>query len=680
MTTCAIGRRLGARAGRRALKYGLLRLALAPAVALACSGQTFAQNYRARYARVEEPQLFKCQLNRLQGGVFVEEDSSSTSFNDGSVIRYERSFIAPSLWWGLSGSIYHPKFLQYDISGDGAYGWGRERIDTDPANEIREMQRYGHLTGTATILAGKPFNGVIYGNYGRSFREYDFFTRSTVESSGYGTRWSYRKNSLDLVSLYSHVDETTIDTAIPYSSQQDTVSLDARKTRLHGASSMNYTMNQIHYSSALNGAQVTDHSVTLTDGGELGSSALVTYGIGANASHHASDTEPVNQVAANANLSATHYNGLTSSYDANYNRVMTDGFVSEIMSGSAAINHQLYQSLASSLSLSGSESRSGDTNSNGETHQYGVAWTENYSKRLGSMHRLQLDHFLSVQHVDQGGGDRAVNERHSFPAPPLTESFLLSLPDIIETSIVVKDAQGFRTYLRGFDYDVFPAGSRVEIRRVQGGSIPEGSVVLVDYRAAPGAQGAYETMTETFGGRLYLWRNLWQVYGRIIRTRNNASDNLHAQEVLSRIAGSEFSWRALQAGLVYEDYETRDTVYHSTRLSESYYFSPDDASSVTFAMTQAFLDHVDTGRAEQDYRFTVRYRRAFTARLQISAEGGVDRRTGDDDQTLQVFRTELQYSIGLTHLQATYDLENNDYLNREERSKNRFTLTLKRDF
>jgi hypothetical protein len=442
-------------------------------------------------------------------------------------------------------------------------------------------------------------------------------------------------------------------------------------------------MNQLRYSNTEAGSEVTDHSVTLSDGGALGQGDRVSYGIGAGASRHESDSEPTDQISANASLNASHPYGLSSAGGAHYNRVMVDDFVSDTLAANAGITHQLYQSLASSLSFNGSESRAGDANNTGETRQYGAAWGESYSKRLGSQHRLQLDHSLSVHRVDQGGGsgnDRGINERHTFPVPPAMESFLLDRPNVIESSLVVKDAQGLRRYVRDIDYAVLPSGSRLEIRRIRGGSIPEGSTVLVDYRAAPARRGSYDSTTEMLGGRLYLWRNLLQVYGRMTQTRNNASEDLSAQEVTSRIVGSEVQWWTMQAGVEHETYETDDSKYRATRFSESVYFNPDDASSVTLTMSQAFLDHEDSGRDEQDYRYIVRYRRSFTYRLQGSAEGGIDQRRGDGvDQTLQVLRAEFQYSIGRTHLQAAYDRENNDYLNREKRERNRFSLTLKRD-
>lgn len=651
--------------------------------AMAGADPAWAQNYRARYVRIEEPDWFKLRVAKLQLGAYAEREYERTSLKDSDTdTTYERSFIAPSVWWELMGSVYHPNFLRYSVIGDGAYGWSRERTDSGSVEELKEMQRYGHVLGNADFLSGKPVSGAFYGSYGRSYREYDFFNRTTVESDGYGTRWAGRGPNMDVVAAYSHADSEELDSLTPYASHQDIVSLDARKRRQGGASSINYTMNRLRYSNAEIGSEVTDHTVTLTDGGTLGNGSRITYGAGAGASHHESDTESTDQLSANAAMNVSHRYNLDSTYGANYDRISTDGFDSDILSASAGVRHQLYQSLASSLSVNGSEANSSsDTESDGETRQYGATWGERYTKRLGALHRLQLDHTLSAQHVDQAGGrDRAINERHTFPTPPNAESFLLDLPDAVESSLVIRDAQGLRQYVRGIDYEVLPAGSRLEIRRIRGGSIPEGATVLADYRAAPARSGRYEAMTQMAGGRLYLWHNLWQIYGRLTRSRNNAGEDLHAPEVTSRVAGTELQWATLQAGVEYEDYETDDTTYHSTRFFESAYFNPDEVSSLSVSLSQGFIDHVDSGRDEEDYRFITRYRRSFTYRLQGSAEGGLDVRRGEGvDETARVLRAELQYLIGRTYLQASYDMENNDYLNREERTRNRFTLTLKRD-
>lgn len=658
---------------------GPFRLGFALALVCVWSGAALAENYRARYARPEEPVPFKWRLTYLQLGLSVEDEYERDSFEGGTDSTYERSFISPTLWWGISGSVYHPNLLRFSLLGDFAYGWSRQQPDSGA--DTSEMERYGHISGTAYVFAGKPLSGTFHGSYGRSYREYDFFTRTTVEADNYGTRWTYREPSFDAGASLAHSDESSLASFSPHtSSHNDTLNLDAHRRRLYGSSSLSYTMNRASYTVEGSTPAVTDHALTLSDGGTFGPNSRAVYTSGASFNRNESEEGVIDQVSANASLGLAHPYGLGSSYAASYDRVMVGDFASESLSGSASLSHQLYQSLGSSISVNDSEARSGSAGNRAESRSYGGSWSESYSKRLGSLHRLQLQGSLSLQRAEQGGNDRGVNERHSFPVPPAIESFFLNLPDVIESSIVVKDALGLRTYVRGFDYEVFPAGSRLEVRRIPGGTIPEGATVIVDYRSTPGKRGTFESVGRTYGGRLYLWRNLLQVYGRVNESRNNATEDMNAPETTTRVAGAVLGWRAFNASAEYQEYESDDMAYRSASFSESYYFAPDGASSLSLALTQAFLEREDSGRSERDYRFTVRYYRSFTGRLQVGAEGGVDRRQGEEvDQTLQVLRANLQYSIGRTHIQATFDREEDNYQNREQRDQNRFTLTWKRD-
>lgn len=677
------------RRSRRTPRAGLVamilrKLAIVTLAMSVVAHTAWGANYRARYLRPEEPELLNFRISRLQTGMLLEDVKEDTTYSQsGDSSTYERTFIGPSLWLGMDGSVYHPNFVTYNILLNGAYGWGEQTTESATTREkLEEMERYGRLSATADFLSGKTISGSAFGNYGRSYREYDFFTHSDVVGDSYGTRWSYRVPSFDALASYTHTDEETIDSPSPYSSHLDTATLGVHRTRRDRSSSATYTVSQARYASESPDSAATDHSLSMTDAGMIGGTKSKTYEANLSATRHESEGDPSDNVSGNLGLELLHAHRLSSSHNLSADYYQSGDYRSERLAGSAGLGHQLYDSLGSSISVSGGGYRFSDAENDGETRYYGASWSEDYRKRLGEPRLLQLNHVLSVQHVDQGtGSGRGIDERHTFPSPPEIEAFELAQPDVDESTIVVKDANGLRTYTRGFDYEVFPRGSRTEIRRISGGSIPQGATVRVDYRATPGGEGGYETFTQGFGGRLYLWRNMWSVYGRVNRSFNNAPDTIHAPDFITRTVGTDVRWLALQAGAEHQTHTSDGSDYQSLRFYETYYFNPDPESTLSLGLSQGFVDRADNGTSEESYRITGRFFRPLTARLRFSMEAGMDWRRGEGvDQTLAVLRPQFDYGIGRTTVKLNYDYESNDYLDREERTRHRTTLSLRRDF
>lgn len=649
--------------------------------ALLWAGHTSAQvGYRARYFRVEEPQWLKLQITGFNAGIYMEGTIEETSLNNsGPSTTYERFFVAPALGLAMQGSIYHPNFFRFQLSGEGAYGWAEQMTTTGSRREHNEdFQVYGNYQGSAQLFANKPLNASLYSSYGRSYREYDFFTQVTVETLGYGTRIVYSNPWLDLRTTYAHTDEDVSDTSSPYTSEQDLVSFDARNSRPKGATSFNYTYNQYNRTG---GFDTSDHTLSLADGEQFGSQDQIGVNASVTASRRESEALPEDQLSANAGLNIKHDPKLTSDYSFNFDRFETADFTSQSYAGRAGVQHQLYESLFSSLSVNASDADSTSDLNTGFSRQYGGGIAEAYTKRLGTNHRLRIDASAFIVHIDQKSTGRAVNEQHIFPVPPSLESFLLNLPSVIESTITVSDSGNLVRFVRDIDYEVFPVGVRTEIRRIIGGAIPQGSTVRVDYQAQPTPEAGYETHTETAGIRVELWNNVWGVYSRFAHTGNNAPSELNTFESTSYTFGTDLNWLWLRAGTEYERYNSTDTDYWSGRLYQSGSFVLDSASSLNIGFSESYTQYLDDDRQEQNYRFTSTYHRALSSGFNGNVQAGVGLRRGTEvDQTLAVLRPELNYVFGRTTVQFVYNFEYNLYQQSEERIKHLFTLRVRREF
>jgi hypothetical protein len=124
-----------------------------------------------------------------------------------------------------------------------------------------------------------------------------------------------------------------------------------------------------------------DQSVSIGDNERFG--ALEKYKLNSSASYFRRDSsvETSDEVTANLNFNAEHRPHLSSFYDLSYDYFTTGNFDSDSYTGQAALQHQLYESLTSTLLLRGSQFDTSDPTTQTSTTRYGGGFTEVYTKR-----------------------------------------------------------------------------------------------------------------------------------------------------------------------------------------------------------------------------------------------------------------------------------------------------------
>src|SRR5205807_2376813 len=100
--------------------------------------------------------------------------------------------------------------------------------------------------------------------------------------------------------------------------------------------------------------------------------------------------------------------------DFDYDHFQTGSFKSDNYAGQASLQHQLYESLISTLTLRAADYEASDTNSSGYTRRFGAGFSEIYTKHITDSSRLQLNNSLFVEHTDQQTIGTIENERHTF--------------------------------------------------------------------------------------------------------------------------------------------------------------------------------------------------------------------------------------------------------------------------
>ena len=638
-----------------------------------------------RPAAVEEPRLLRFNLNEVSAGVYSEGSFERAKYDGGSVTAdSSRIFVGPLLGMNFNGSVYHPNLMTYQVISEGAFGWaGNYGSSGNTSYSQNDFNYLGAFNANANFLANKPYNANLFANYDHTYQDNDFFTTLIVDQWRYGGQVAYRhEDILSLSVSYVHRDEDTYgySAATDSHSTDDTLALNARNDRQSGSTQLNYSYYNYGRVDSGIGTDGINNTVSLADSEKFGSQDQTTLNSRVSYSNNDFDNFPNDQLSTGAILTTEHREDLTSLYEVTYDRYTADTLKTDGFYGQGQLQHQMYDSLTSTLIAQGADFESSDRFSSGYNRNYGGGLNLAYNKNLSSTAQLRVDNSFLLQHVDQKNIGVVENERHSFVGGSTPNSFFLNQPFVDESTIMVWNVTRTRLYFRGIDYVVFRNGALTGIQRIVTSTIDP--VVLVDYRAAPSPAGSYEALTDQFGVRVNLFDNLWGIYGRAQWFVNNAPQDMRVQDVISYLAGTEVTWRWLRAGAEYEIYNATYSDYRVARLFQGLTFGLDDASSLSLEASQSWTDYTDADRTQQEYRFIARYHRALTSSFWLNVDGGVDYLTDTDlaSRTLAVFRPSIRYVVGRTTINAEYDFEYAGYETLQQTRRHLFRLSVKRVF
>lgn len=680
------------------------------------AGSTAFGGQQDRMPRLEEPQWLRLRINEVSVGAYAEGDFESTRYRDSNTEAfYERLFIGPLLGLNINGSVYHPNLLSFQLNGEGSAGWGYETVQTSSTRIKRdELEWLGRFNASAQIFDSKPINGTLWANYDHTFRDYDFFSRMTVDSWRYGGRATWHEGPWHLTLNYSRRDEdvygrpydvTVVEPVIingvdtgAYTtnnvrrsgittSSEDVLGFDARHERGHGGTTFNYTLNRYSREDAGVVGEGIDHYISLGDTETFGLARQHTFTANASYLHRENTAEPSQEITLGASLNLEHRpDRLWSRYDLHYDRYETGAFASDNYLAHGELKHQLYDSLTSTLILEGARNDVADAGfDSGNTH-FGMGFQESYSKRLSSVSRLRVDNYFMATHVDadiSGGIIPVRNELHAFPSAGggTLQAVFLSRPNVRRNTIVVWSADRTREYTEGIHYTVRENGALTQIVPIIGGGVPIERNISVDYEADSATSGSYQTFNELVQVRFDLWNDLWGAYFRLNWLGSNAGEDMRVQDLLSYTIGTDASWRGFRAGAEYEMYDSSFSEYNTFRLFQAVSVNLDDRSTIGADFGQSWTDYTDSDRQESTYTFISRFRTALTGSLGVGLEGGIMVRRGDGvDQDMATARPAIDYVFGKTTIRAEYNFEYDLFLRQEERYRHMFVLRWRRVF
>jgi hypothetical protein len=651
-----------------------------------------AANVMAQISLTEESvRWMRWRFTEVNTGIEMEGDREQRSVA-GSQVNRDSLYVVPTVGLGLQGSIYHPNLLQFNLNGQNGVGWQENRVDVPGGGNRSDALYLLRYQMSASLLKEKPYAATAFAEQEHTVRDYDFFTRATVDQRNLGGSVGFSDGPMPVSVSFRQVDEQVSGQARPLSLNENILTFSTYHEHSPGnRTDLSYTFDD--YSRQESDAYTqtgTQHSIALNDQKTFGRGNRMKLTSSLSYQQLNSLTTPIGSGNANdrfnryftdhEHLNWKHTGQLQSDYNYSYNLQDSGAILSDGQAASAGLRHQLYESLSTAFDVHGQLNSSSGAGTSLSTTRYGVGLNENYTKRLGGWGRLTLGYggLLDRERRETLGLVQfVVGETHTLNDGVIT---FLDQPQVSVSSIQVSDASGAVLYRELLDYLVITHGERTEIKRTVGGQIPNGGTVRVDYSVVSQPSDSYTTFANQFQVRLDFFDGLLGLYGRLNLQDNYGGQSLVLEEITDQVAGLDFTWRWLRTGAEYEVYDSNLSPYRTARLFENFTLAASPDATLGLDVGQSWSTFPQSHRTLATYHAIARTRLRLSSALTVNLEGGMRRQDGEGyDQNLATARANLEFKAGKLAMRAGYAYENETFIE-ELRLRHYFFFRAKRTF
>jgi hypothetical protein len=641
----------------------------------------------------EDIRWLRGRITEVSAGVELESDKEQRHVKGSSdQVNQESFYVVPAMGLALKGSIYHPNLFEFDLRGLGGVGWQENSINVPNGGTKSDAMYLLRYQLNASLLREKPYAASFFAERDHSIRDYDFFTRATVDQVSQGARVGYNDGPVPVSLSFRHVIEDVSNNSRPSSLDENTLTFSAFNERsAESRTDLSYTFDD--YDRSETGAYDqtgTSHSVNLNDHTAFGRKDwMKLYSSLAYNQLDNSTTTPGRKGATDRfnqyftdheHLNWKHSSQLQSDYNYGYNMQDSGGTSSDGHSASAALRHQLYESLTSAFDVHSQLTSSSGSGSGFDSTRYGIGLNENYTKRMGTWGQTTLGYSGLLDHEKQDTFGQTliiVGEPHELNDNTIT---FLNQPRVSVSTIQVWNPAGTILYRNLLDYLIITHGDRTEIKRTVGGQIPNNSAVKVDYTAASQSSDSYSTLANQFQLRFDFFNGLLGLYGRLNLQDNSGGSSLVLEDITDQIVGMDLNWRGFRAGAEYEVYDSNLSPYRAARLFQNFTVEPNSITTCSLDIGESWSTFPDSTRDLSVYYGIARVRVQLTTAFAVNTEGGLRFQYGEGyDQQLATARANIEYRSGKLLVQAGYEYENETYI-QELRLRNYFFVRLKRTF
>lgn len=624
-----------------------------------------SQNFKKLFPTQGDPRLFK--IKNSQNKIFVDTEiekerrklGASETTSERSRLLFKETFET-----GFQGSIYHPKFMNFDLLMQISPQQNKEKSDIASTNQNFQESYLTSYNVVTNFLQAKPLNFSIYGDKKRDIHNYQFFERQTTDGLTYGTRVNYRSLNCPLSLNYSSSSEN-IDRTFRSAEEREDQRIDVQASPVFndrlGKTDVGYTQHKFLYQQGgATDQKGAENDVNLANNFYLDESKKKNLSSSWRYRSLTGDRDS-QDLSLNENLTVDHAEHLKTSYSYNFSDKTAESTGTRENELEFNLNHQLYESLFSSLNLL---TRSTDSTSFDE-NQRKASIKEDYQKAIG-LADLDFGIGYAYEYRDRKSFDSILNVTDESLALTDSQTNLLKETDVDISTIVITDSGGIVTYVRDIDYQIISnSNGQVEIRRIVSGQISNNQTVLVDYLVRSNPSFDYSSAEKTMGFGLSFFERALKFY-----TNRKLQDFLSGEnertvilrDVDETIYGVEWRKDLLNFVVEYQDYETDYSPFDSLRINVNTLWPISTISSLRLDAIQNYVNLPEEDRENYEIRgeYSLRLSRSASCNAEVGHRWqnglGID---------LKDFISRLNYRayIGKFFFEIGYEYEREKSLN-----------------
>lgn len=534
----------------RPLPVSLLFFLLSLAVAAQNNGRTF----QAVGVRSYSGEL------RLRAMYRTQEQSWDQYFEKQESFYYSGGILANANLF-----LIHPNFCELDLGAGFMPESNRDNYLAAP--DFSEVRTVRKLNATAAFFRQKKLSFSASGNYDESYSKREQMTDIKTTSKYLGASMVFSNKYLPLTVDFSkrRMDQLEIQTGRRLNLDQ--THLEARAEQ----SFSTYDHQKLVYSHRIaktlneNGFKTdnTADEFNFTSNLAIGKKKVVTFNTlldnirqyGYYAFDRLNLAEDMQARLPQNFTFRTHYQY--------YNTLMPFGRTIQHNFGTY-LQHHLYKSLSTRLYNEFSSIRHAAYAEN--NNKTGIDL--NYTKKL-PFGVLNLTYGFFYYNLHYHADSSSMNVSGEEYVLSDSKIVLLKRPNVLPSSVIVRDVTGTILYQQGIDYILVPVGNFLEIRRVPSGMIPNEGTVFLDYTASQATSYSYGSKNNMVSANIGLLKGKLDVYYRLaIQDYSNLdnTDLVALNYFTQNVVGFRIGFDHVTGGAEYEDYKSTIIPYRMFRV------------------------------------------------------------------------------------------------------------------
>ncbi len=608
------------------------------------------------------PQWLSFQRWSAYAEIDVESEHESETAAPNSHFTSDRLYLAPTLGLDLNGSIYHPNFLDFTISGQGGYVQETLSATTSgaklAATDTSFLQDY---SVELTFLRNQPYTATFTTTKAHTLEELDIFNQLVVDTQTYGGHMGYAEGPIPFSVSVQHTDETESGLLFNNSFIQDYIQLKASSERGSGSTYFSYNIGQYDQMVSTYSEKELFQYGSLNDLEKWGPDNRFTL----TSSLFFDQEDDTNNPSQNLILQETLKIHLTphldNFYTYNFNDDTEGPADTTVHFLDAGLSDKLFESLQSEIDLHGALDNGSSPGSSSSETVYGIGNGESYVKRLGGWGRLTLGNTsrYDIQNEVNSGGITPVLGEHL----TISDSKFAYLSQPLVISIQqVSDTTGSKIYIEGIDYTTVTSGYLTGIRRlISSPSLTNGTTVVVNYTVQSQPSGSFDTFSDQFQFRLDLFNGLVGVYSGVGWIENYTRQDFLLDNEFTTLSGVDVTWNWLRAGGSYETRASTLIDYNTTSFYQTATFVVGHESTLTINGSEQWSTYPSQNLRSADYVGNIRLSQQLSRNLAATAEIGVRNDQGGFlNQTLFAARADIHYNFGKLLLSLDYEFNQDE--------------------